>query len=55
MMLSMHGRPSEIDAFFYALALDLGKSVAEIMELENSEILNWRAFYTARHAIQSQK
>lgn len=55
MMLALHGRPSDTDAFLYVLAQDLGMSVAAVMDLDNIELLNWRAFYTARHANQNQR
>jgi hypothetical protein len=55
MLLSMHNRPSDVDHFLYQLGMDLGKSVAEVLDLEAVEILNWRAFYIARASIQNQR
>lgn len=55
MMLAMVGRPSEVDYFHYVLAEKLGKSVAEILEFPNSEILGWRAYYVSRNAATNQK
>lgn len=55
MMLSMVGQPSDVDHFHFVLAEKLGKSVSEIMDLDATEILNWRAFLVARNAIQNQK
>lgn len=54
MMLSMIGQPSEIDHFHFVLAEKLGKSVAEILTLDEVEIVHWRAYYVARHATQNQ-
>jgi hypothetical protein len=41
-----------IDAFDFELALDLGKTLGEIRDLPNQEIVAWRAYYRVRNELQ---
>ena len=42
----------EIDSFDYVLAESLGKHLHEIRALPNSEVVEWRAFFTYRQAME---
>lgn len=55
MVLSMHGRESEVDHFHFMLAEKLGKTVHEIMEMSHIEQLHWRAYYVAKHSMENQR
>lgn len=52
MMFALHDRPSEIDAFRFYLATQLGKTLAEIDLMPHQEYVEWGAYFTARHAIE---
>ena len=41
----------EVDSFDFVLARDLGRSLAEVRALPQSEIVEWRAFYTFEAAM----
>lgn len=54
MMLALHGRDSDIDAFLFTLAEKLGKTVREVEEgMDHMEYVQWQAFYIAKAAIGS--
>lgn len=55
MMLALHGRPSDTDAFQFILAHDLGRTVAEISAMPHAEYVQWAAFYAARDAIRQAR
>lgn len=42
----------ELDTFQFVLALDLGKTLAELGEMSFDEYLHWQAFYTWRAAMR---
>lgn len=42
----------ELDAFQFVLALDLGKTLAELDAMSFDEYLHWQAFYTYRAAMR---
>lgn len=54
-MLALNGAPSEVDAFMFHLARELGKTLAEIGEMSHEEYVLWRAYYTAKHAMENMK
>lgn len=54
LLLAMNGRESEMDHFPFFLARELGKSLGEIGEMPHSELVQWRAYYTAKHAMSNQ-
>lgn len=41
----------EMDTFQFVLALDLGKTLAELGDMPFDEYLHWQAFYTYRAAM----
>ncbi len=41
----------EIDYFDFVLAQDLGMSLGEVRSLPNIELVEWRAFYHYRNAM----
>lgn len=41
----------ELDTFQFVLALDLGKTLAELDEMPFDEYLHWQAFYKWRAAM----
>lgn len=55
MVLALHDRPSDVDVFAYFLARELGRTVAEIEDMPHAEYVNWRAYFTAKHAIENLK
>jgi hypothetical protein len=55
MMLSLNGRPADVDAFAFFLATQLGKTVAELDSMTFTEFVQWRAYFTAKHAIENQR
>lgn len=55
MILGLHKRESEEDVFLFYLASQLGKSLSEVEEMPYSEITRWRAYYTAKSALENQK
>jgi hypothetical protein len=42
----------DLDTFDFILAEALGKSLAEIGDLSNDEVVRWQAFYTYRTAMR---
>ena len=42
----------EMDPFPFVLALDLGRTLAELDDMPHDEYLSWMAFYTWRAAMQ---
>lgn len=42
----------ELDPFQFVLALDLGKTLAELGDMPFDEYLHWQAFYTWRAAMR---
>lgn len=42
----------EIDALPFVLAERLGKSLGQVRAMPNAEIVEWRAFFKYRHALQ---
>lgn len=55
MMLGLNGRPSDVDVFLFYLATQLGKTVGEVEEMPNAELVRWRAYFTAKHAIEHMR
>lgn len=55
MMLALHGRPSEVDAFSFFLATQLGCTLAVIEQMTHAEYVQWQGYFTAKHAIENQK
>lgn len=52
MMLALHGRETEFDAFVYVLAEKLHKTVGEIEQMPHAEYVRWQAYFTAQNAIR---
>jgi hypothetical protein len=52
MMLAMHGKPSEAEAFLYVLAERLHKTVAELRLLPNTELQGWQSYFTVKQALE---
>jgi hypothetical protein len=55
MMMSLHGRPSDLDAFDFFLAQKLGCFVADLDRMSNAEYVGWAAYYEATQAMTDQK
>lgn len=55
MMLSLHGRPSDVDGFRYFLAMKLGKTVAEMDLMPVAEYEGWQAYLEAYGSFTNQK
>lgn len=55
MMLAFLKQPSPVDADLYFLAYQLRKTVAEIEMMPHQEYVNWRAFFTAKHALENMR
>lgn len=60
MMLGLNGRgtdldgtPITVDTFAYMLAHELGRTVAEIEDMPLSEYVGWRAYFTAKNALEN--
>lgn len=54
MMLALLEQESEADPFLFFLATKLGKTVEELGQMSGTEMVQWRAYYTAKHAIENQ-
>lgn len=54
-MLALHDRPSEVDPWRYFLALELGKFPHELDDMPYSDYVNFQAYFTAKHAIESTR
>ena len=54
MMLALHDRPSEVVAFRFYLATQLGKTLGEIDDMPHDEYVQWGAYFTAKHAIENK-
>lgn len=52
-MFSLHGKPSETDAFLFFLATELGKTVAELDGMSYGEYVQWQAYFEAKQAVES--
>lgn len=55
MMLGLHGRPSDVEAFTYFLAHQLHKTVGEIEVMPRAEYVHWEAYFTVKHAVENMK
>lgn len=53
-MLSLLQQPSDLDAFAFFLATKLGKTLGEIEAMPLAEYNAWKAYFTAKHAIENQ-
>lgn len=51
-MLSLHGKPAELDGFLFYLATQLGKTVGELQDMEYSEYAQWAAYFEAKQAME---
>jgi hypothetical protein len=51
-MLALNGRESDIDAFAFTLAKELGKTVAEIEDMSHAEYVGWQAYYKVQGALK---
>jgi hypothetical protein len=41
------------DPFVYALALEMGRTHAEVLALPNDELIRWQAFFVWREAMRA--
>lgn len=60
MMLGLSGRgtdfngsPLEVDVFAFHLAHELGRTVTEVEQMPYAEYVAWRAYFTARAALDN--
>lgn len=51
----MNGRESDLDHFPFFLARELGQTLEEIGNTPQADIVAWRAYYTAKHAMENRK
>ncbi len=55
MMLSLHGKPSDVDAFRFHLAEKLGCMVADLDRMTAAEYIGWQAYYEAKASFTNMK
>lgn len=55
MMLSLLGKPSDIDAFEFFLAVKLSCQVGDLDRMSVREFEQWQAYFESEGAFKSQK